>query len=349
VAELPDVRARITEHQAHGRACPCCGEVTYAAIPAAQRAHATGPQLAALLSYLAGAHGLSKRAIEETVEALFEVPLSLGTVANLEREMSAALAAPHEQARRAVEQAPVKHVDETGWKEAGRKRWLWVAATATAAVFVIHHLRNAAALAAVVGESVRGILCSDRWRVYDQVPVEQRQVCWAHLKRNWEALVERGGSAARVGSACLDAERRVFELWHLFRGGGCSREELDRRMYTPMKELEAILVRGRRSRDRRTARFCARLLGVYPALWMFVMFEGVEPTNNHAERVLRRAVLWRRRAFGCASAAGCRFVERILTAVQTLRLQKRAVFTYLAEAIAAHRAGHNAPHLVSEG
>jgi transposase len=349
VAELPEVRARITEYQAHARTCSGCGKVTYATIPAEHRAHCTGPQLSATLSYFAGAHGMSKRAIEETAEALFAVPLSLGTVANLEKEMSAALTVPHEEARQAVEQSPVKHVDETGWKQAGRKRWLWVAATTHVAVFLVHHLRNAVALTALLGESVRGILCSDRWRVYDQVPLCQRQVCWAHLKRNFEKLVERGGRAAKVGQACLDVEKQVFKLWHLFRGGGCSREELDQRLYAPMMTMLETLKDGERAGDRRTARFCKRLLGVYPALWMFVMFEGVEPTNNHGERVLRRAVLWRRRAFGCASAGGCRFVERILTVVQTLRLQKRSVLDYLVEAIKAHRAGHDAPHLVVEG
>ncbi len=349
VAELPDIKARITEYQAHGRTCPCCGQVTFARIPAEQRAHSIGPQLTAAMTYLVGCHGLSKRAVEETTETLFEVPVALGTVANLEQEMSEALAAPHEEARQAVEQAPVKHVDETGWKEAGRKRWLWVGATATAAVFVIHRLRNAVALTALLGERVRGILCSDRWRVYDQVPLRQRQVCWAHLKRNFETLVERGGQAAQIGTRCLEVQKRVFDLWHLFRGGGCTRRQLDERMYPLMIEMLEVLKHGRRSRNRRTARFCDRVLGVYPALWTFVMRKGVDPTNNHAERVLRRAVLWRRRAFGCASATGCRFVERILTVVQTLRQQKRSVFHYLKDAIVAHRAGQTAPRLVPEG
>jgi transposase len=120
-------------------------------------------------------------------------------------------------------------------------------------------------------------------------------------------------------------------------------------MYPLMIDMLETLKQGRRSRNRRTARFCDRVLGVYPALWTFVMRPGVDPTNNHAERVLRRAVLWRRRAFGCASASGCRFVERILTVVQTVRLQKRSVFHYLKEAIVAHRAGHTAPRLLLEG
>jgi transposase len=226
--------------------------------------------------------GVSKRGIEEITAAVFDAPVALGTVANLEQEMSAALAPAHAEAVAAVQQAPVKHVDETGWKQAGRKRWLWVAATATMAVFVIHRLRNVTALTALVGEALRGILCSDRWRAYDLWPLLRRQVCWAHLKRNFAKLVERGGKAQRIGAACLAVQERVFALWHLFRGGGCSPGVLDDGMAPLALELLAVLQQGQRCRDRRTARFCARLIEVYPALWTFVVVPGVEPTNNHS-------------------------------------------------------------------
>jgi|SRR6516165_476502 transposase len=349
VAELPELAARITEHQAHARTCPCCGRLTRATIPAEVRAHSVGPRLTAVLSYLVGCHGVSKRGVEEIAQAVFEAPVALGTVANLEQEVSAALAPAHAQALAAVQQAPVKYVDETGWKEAGRKRWLWLAATGAVAVFIIHVLRNVAALRRLVGATVTGVLCSDRWSAYDHVALRQRQVCWAHLKRNWETLAERGGKAKAVAEACLAVQRRVFELWHLFRGGGCSRVQLDRRLYEPMIELLEVLRRGARCREPKTRRFCARLLTVYPSLWTFVIQEGVEPTNNHAERLLRRAVVWRRRSFGCRSAAGCRFAERILTAVQTLRLQGRSVVQFLQETVAAHRSGRAGPPLVLEG
>ena len=144
------------------------------------------------------------------------------------------------------------------------------------------------------------------------------------------------------------AQKRVFDLWHLFRGGGCSRAQLDDGMAPLLLHLLEVLQGGLRCRDRKTKRFCARLLGVYPALWTFVVVEGVEPTNNHVERAQRRAVLWRRRSFGCQSAAGCRFVERILTVVQTLRLQERSVLQFLNEAITAHRSGLQGPTLVLE-
>ncbi len=263
--------------------------------------------------------------------------------------MSAALAPAHQEAVAAVRQAPVKYVDETGWKQGRRKRWLWVAASTTVVAFLIDVFRNATALRKLIGPTLSGILCSDRWRAYDQVELLQRQLCWAHLKRNWEKMEERGSKAKLIAQGCLSVHQRVFERWHLFRGGGCSRAQMDDAMAPLMLELLALLQAGLRCRERKTKRFCDRVLDVYPALWTFVVVEGVEPTNNHAERVQRRAVLWRRRSFGCHSASGCRFVERILTVVQTLRLQRRSVVRFLYEAISAHRSRQQGPNLVLEG
>lgn len=349
VVELPALAAEIREYQGHYRTCPSCGEVNHATIPEDIRAHSFGPRLSAALSYLAGSHGMSKRAIEEVAEALFDAPIALGSVANLEQEISAALAGVHQEAVDHVAAAAVKNVDETGWKENGKKRWLWVAATSIAAVFLISPWRNLRALRRLLPGPMRGILSSDRWRVYDEWPQERRQVCWAHLKRNWEKLVERGGKAKIVGQGCLEVQRRVFELWHLYRGGGCTRTQLGDGLAPLLLELAEWLRLGYRSRDRKLVRFCQRLAAVYPALWTFAERPGVEPTNNHGERVLRRAVLWRRRSFGCHSAAGCRFVERILTVVQTLRLQQRPVLAYLYEAIQAHRSGVKVPGLLATG
>ena len=349
VAELPEVIARITEYQGHARTCPCCGKLTRAAIPEPIRAHGVGPRMTAVLSYLVGLHGVSKRGVAEIADAIFDAKVSLGTVANLEQEMSQALRPAHQQAQRQVQQAPLKNVDETGWKQAGRKRWLWVAASTMAVVFLIQPWRNLTALQRLLGKVVLGIVCSDRWCVYDHIPLHRRQICWAHLQRNWEKLLERGGKAKEVAQMCLSVHQRVFELWHLFRAGGCTRAELKLKMRPLRSELGNVLHWGARSRNRRTQRLCARLLGVFSALWTFVEVEGVEPTNNHGERVQRRAVLWRRRSFGCHSANGCRFVERILTVVQSLHLQRRSVLQFLYETIAAHRSGNQGPKLVTEG
>jgi hypothetical protein len=177
----------------------------------------------------------------------------------------------------------------------------------------------------------------------------QRQVCWAHLKRNWEKLVERGGKAKAIAQACLEVHRQVFALWYLYRGGGLGYRQLDKAMTPLILGLHDTLLTGGRSRDRKLARHCARVLEVSPALWAFLVCPGVEPTNNHAERILRPAVLWRRRSFGCHSADGCRFVERMLTAMQSLRLQKRSVLAFLHETLCAPRSDTPKPRLVVEG
>lgn len=171
VAELPPIQAEITEYQGHARTCPDCGEVTQAAIPADVRAHGCGPRLTATLAYFTGRHHLPKRAAEEISDEVFAVPIALGTICASEQEVSAAVAPAHVEALAVVQQAAVKNVDETSWKEAGKKRWLWVAATAAVAAFIIHRQRSVDGLAALLGNTIRGILCSDRWSVYGCWPV----------------------------------------------------------------------------------------------------------------------------------------------------------------------------------
>lgn len=346
IADLPELKATIIEYQGHARTCRCCGKITQAKIPADIRAHSIGPGLTAFMSYLVGVCGLSKRKVEELIESVFEVPVSLGTISNLEQEVSVALAPAHREALESVREAPIKHADETGWKKAGHKRWLWVVATNTVVVFVIHRLRNAAVVMWLLGVKMRGVLCSDRWRAYDHVPIGQRQICWAHLKRNFEKWLDEKGKAKEIGEACLTLKDRIFEVWHLYRGGALSWADMDERMATLMTELLAVLEKGTRSRHRKLARFCGRVIEVYPALWTFVVTPGVEPTNNHAERVQRLAVLWRKNCFGCHSDAGCRFAERLLTAVQSLRSQGRSVLEYLKATIDAHRNGIHGPSLL---
>jgi len=346
VAELPEIRADVIEYQGHYRTCACCGHENHAAIPAEIRAHAFGPLLSSFIVYMAGDHGASKRSIEEIVEQVFHVPIALGTIANLEAEMSDALVSPYEQARKAVADADVKNLDETGWKEAGKKRWLWVAATWNTVLFLIHPRRNLAALQLLLGR-LKGTLVSDRWCTYDHWESDDRQLCWAHVKRNWEKQIERGGLAKTLGCQWLDHQKSVFELWHRLKSDKpLSRKQRSEPFVPHIEALGDILRRGIAGRDTKLARFCESLLDRYHMYWLFAWTEGVEPTNNHAERVQRRAVLWRKRSFGCQSQNGCRFVERILTVVQTLRLQKRNALDYLSQCLTAYRAGTATPSLV---
>lgn len=345
--ELPPITVEVTEYQAHGRTCPCCGEVTQATIPADIRAHSVGPRLTATLSYLTGCHGLSKRGVEEISATVFAAPIALGTVANLEQEVSAALAPAHQEAIVAVRQAEVKFADETSWKLWGKLCWLWTAATATVAVFVIHAKRGAVGLTALLGENIDGILHSDRWHVYHRVPVERRQVCWAHLKRDFQKVVDCGGPSIFVGRRGLRIVKEVFAAWHAFQAGKVTRRQLQRLIEPLQRRLNKALIEGACGDDARVAKFSENVLELEFALWTFAGQAGVEPTNNFMERLLRRAVLWRRRSFGSNSAAGCRFVERILTVVQTCRLHGKNALEYLYNAVRTHRNGQSCPNLLS--
>jgi transposase len=349
VAELPEITARITEHQGHTRICPHCGIRNHAPIPAAVRAHTAGPRLAGVMAYLSGARHDSKRGVEEVVETVFGVPVALGTVAAVEQEASAALAAAHAEAVEAVRRAPAKNTDETGWKQAGKLCWLWTAVTGGVACFLIHARRGSTGLRALLGEAVTGIVTSDRWSAYHSLDVYRRQLCWAHLIRDFRALVDRGGVSQDLGEQLLALAEDVFHWWYRVRDGTLQRATLRTYIDSQRPWLRDLLGRGTRCRCAPTAAFCRNLLDLEPALWTFVRAEGVEPTNNAAERALRPAVLWRRRSFGCHSEAGCRFVERMLTVVQTLRLQRRGVIDYLVDAITAHRQGLGSPKLLPTG
>lgn len=347
VIELPQIVMDVTEYQAHGRTCPSCGVLTQATIPAEIRAHSVGPALTATLSYFSGCHGVSKRGVEEIAETVLGAPLALGTVANLEQEVSAAVEPAHQEALAAVRRADVKFADETSWKLWGRLCWLWAAAIAGVAVFVIHAKRGAKGLAAILGESIEGIVHSDRWHVYLQVPEERRQLCWAHLKRDFQKIVDCGGSSIFVGRRGLRIVSELFVAWHAFQAGTITRSRLQELIAPLERRLGKTLLEGAFGTDARVAKFCENLIHLEPALWTFAKTEGVEPTNNYMERLVRLAVLWRRRSFGCNSEVGCRFVERILTVVQTCRLKNRNTVDYLRQAVRAHRAGKPCPSLVA--
>jgi transposase len=288
---------------------------------------------------------VSRRRVAEIFRDVLSITIALGTISNLEQEAADALEEPYEEAAAEVRKDRPKNVDETGWKEQGRKRWLWVAATATVAFFVIS-TRGAVGLTALLGEKLLGIFTTDRWGVYNARTTRFRQLCWSHLLRDFQKLVDRGGGAARIGKRAKEIGGFLFLLWRDFKAGDIDRETLRKCLQPLRRELKELLQQGTRLRDAKSATFCANLLDLEPALWTFARCEGVEPTNNHGERMLRTGVLWRKRSFGSRSDNGRRFVERILTAVQSRRLQKRPVFSFLVEAVSAHRAGRPAPSIL---
>jgi transposase len=343
VAELPPRAVVVTEHRSYACTCARCGKSTSEPIPPPVRRSCTGPRLSAALCYLSAfVHG-SRRAVEEVAGELLGCPLSLGTVSNREQEMAAALEGAYRQAQRRVRDAPAKNVDETGWRRAGR--WLWVAATQTAALFRIDRGRNWHGLQNLLGESVQGTVCSDRHGLYDRLRLDRRAVCWAHLKRDFQRWVDRGGSTAWLGEEGLAIARAVFRLWRRLRQRRIARATLRRALPPLRRRMGDLLERGLNCGVGKARYFCRNLRKVYDAMWTFARVEGVEPTNNHAERMLRPGVIWRKKCFGSHSAGGCRYAERMMTTIQTLRLQHRPVARFLADTLHAHRHSLAAPVL----
>ncbi len=346
VLELPPVLVHVTEYQGHARTCRGCGHVTRASIPAAIRAHGLGPRLTATLSALTGTFHVSNRDARAIAATIFGAPLAVGTVAAAEREMRAALDGPYAEAQDACQGAAVNHVDETSWKLGKQLIWLWTAVSRVCTFFLIHPRRSAAALAAVFRTAFAGITISDRWVVYNRVPVYQRQLCWAHLIRDFQAVYETRGAGREIGGALLCFAEDVFTFWYRVRDGTLKRSSFKQYISEQRPWLRDRLARGAACGCAKTAALCGNLLKLEPALWTFARVEGVEPTNNAAERALRKAVLWRKRSFGCKSEAGCRFVERMLTVGKTLQQHRRPVLTYLVDCIVAARQGRPAPKLL---
>lgn len=347
VCEIPRTVAYVIEYLLHTLACPGCGKATRAQLPEGVPAGCAGPRLQAVATILRGRFRLSCREAVEALVTFFgeKAEISLGTLVDLEGQTSGALARPHEEALQAVREAEVVHADETGWKLAGKKAWLWVAATPFLAAFRIDPKRSGEAFKRLLG-AFGGILTSDRWPAYSSHPVSLRQICWAHLKRDFQKIVDRDGAGAAIGEWGLREIARIFALWRDFRAGLLDRRDLRRALVPIRARVGRLLRRGANSEEKKTARFCRRVLKLWPALWTFARVEGVDPTNNHAERCLRPAVLWRKGSFGTQSESGNRFVERLLTTAQSLRLQGRLVLDFVETAIRAKMVGGPAPSLL---
>jgi transposase len=344
VTEVPPIAPHITEYQLHTLVCRC-GATTQAALPADVPAGAFGPRLQARVALCTGLYRLSRRTTAGLLEDLFGVPLALGSVTACEQAVSAALAAPVAAAQTYVQQQPVAHVDETGWRERRRRAWLWVAATPWVTVFLVHARRGAVAAQALLG-AFAGILVSDRWSAYNGWSVWRRQLCWAHLRRHFTAFAEATGPAARIGQALLVETRQLFAWWYRVRDGTLARASF-RAYVGPLRQrVEALLRQGTGCGHPPTEATCREILTLAPALWTFVRVAGVEPTNNAAERAIRAGVLWRKGSFGSHSPAGSRFVERMMTVGATLKQQHRNVVDYVTLACEAALRGEPAPTLL---
>jgi transposase len=346
VTDLPRIEPLVTEYRRHTLRCVGCGAMTQAAWPVAMPSGSFGPGLQATVGYLTGRMGVSQREVHEVLAAVCHTEVSVGSIATLEQAVSTALVGPVAEAAGYVQSQPVRNADETGWREHGKRMWLWISATSLVAVFRVLTTRGAVGAKALLGEDFWGVVGTDRYAAYNWIDPRRRQLCWAHLKREFLAWSEREGEAARLGQALLAVEKQLFELWYRARDGTLPWADFQVAMVPLMERVGTLLREGVAGAEGKTQRTCRNLVKLEAALWTFVWEADVEPTNNSAERPLRRAVLWRRRSFGTQSSAGTQFVERILTAVTTLRQQRRDVLAYLTAACAAAIRHEPAPSLL---
>jgi transposase len=346
VIEIPPIQPVVTEYQWHHLVCPTCGERTRTPWPKGVPSGTYGPRVHAMVALCSGSYRLSKRTTEQVMADVFRVPMSVGTISQSEKVTTEVLAEPVEEAGAYVPAQPVAHLDETSWREGNKRAWLWVAVTSLVTVFAVRLSRSGQVARELLGKEFSGILVTDRSRAYNWYPVRWRQLCWSHLLRDFEAIRGRGGLCEEIGDALLGQAHQMFAWWHRVREGTLKRSTFRSYMTPLRREVERLLEAGSQCGVAKTEGTCREILKRREALWTFVQVEGVEPTNNTAERSIRPGVQWRKGSFGTQSAAGSHFVESMMTVVATLKQQNRNVLDYL---IAAHEAalrGESAPSLL---
>ena len=347
VWELPAVSTEVTEYRLYWGQCERCENLVCGELPPEAGGEGMlGARAMAVVALLTGKFRLSKRAATEALQNLFGLEVCDGTICNTEQRVAAVLEQPVEEAKAYVQAQPVVHADETGWRLGNKRAWLWTALTATVSVFVLRTSRGAKIAKELLGEAFRGILVSDRYSAYSWVAAAHRQVCWSHLLRDFEKIAERGGESAEIGNALLFWAAEMFSLWDRFKTAAISRATLRQNMAPIRSMIIEVLELGTACAHSKTANTCREILDLRRALWTFVRVEGVEPTNNAAERTIRPAVMWRKTSFGTDSEAGARFVERILTVTATCRQQGRNPLEFIHHAIIAAFSNRPAPSLL---
>jgi transposase len=338
VWELPEIQPLVTEHRCHRVACSGCGTVTCGQLPAGVPQGQAGPRLISFVALLMGCFRQSKRKTALFLSNILNTPCSPGWVVKLQRQATVALRPAYDDLVARLPDQGRLNIDESPHKQGLLKTWLWAFVAANFTVFALRLSRKAEELYAHIGADFAGVVGCDRARMY--VGLQRIQWCWAHLKRDFQSLIDSGdGQAKRLGHDLLRQVTAMFELWNRVRDGTLTRRGFQRSMKPIRWQVEALLLRGVFSGNPLFNGMCDDLHRGRTNLWTFVDLDGVEPTNNEAERALRPAVIWRKLSFGTQSDSGSRFVETMLTVIETCRQQRRNAFTYMTQAIEAHLAG----------
>ena len=343
VTEVPPIKPHTTEHRCHSVTCTC-GYTTRGNFGPEVPSSPFGPRLMSLVALLTGVYHVSRRNTVALLSDMLGVRISLGAVSNVEARVSAALEPAVDEAWSRAGDAPVKHTDGTSWLQAGVSMSLWTIATSMVTVFKVVKSGSKKMLEPLYG-ALGGILVSDRDASLTFWAMERRQICWSHLLRRFVSFSERDGPAGDIGRELLDYTGLVFDYWHAHKRGDLTKATFVAWMRPVRAGFEAAMERAANADIARLSGSCANILMHKRALWTFTDHEGVELTNNHAERELRAFVLWRKRSFGTQSERGNLYAERVMTVAHTARKQKRAVLGFLTDCCRAHADDTDAPSL----
>jgi transposase len=347
VIEIPPLRPVVTHYRRHRITCARCHRVNYAPLPAGVRG-GYGVRVQATCALLCGAYRIGKRGAARLCGELFGVPISSASVCKLQHSTAQALQPIAQQIQAHVVGKPA-NVDETSWRQSAKRTWLWAAVSRWVSAFMIGPSRRRENIAALIPGEL-GVVTADRFGAYDHLKGATRQVCWAHLRRDFRAMIDRKDAGSGVGEELLACSDRMFGNWKRVRDGTLSREDFARDHLPILRsEVAELLWRGWACEGTQTRRVCGGIQRVESSLWAFASAEGVEPTNNAAERALRQGVCWRKTSYGTDSACGSRFAERILSVVESCRQQGRDLLAFLTCAIQAARTATPPPSLIPAG
>lgn len=345
VWEVPPIAAEITEYQQHTLCCPHCQELVEAPLPADAPPGAFGPRLTALVGLLRGRYRLSVRESAALLKTLTGIEVSTGSVSGCCRRLSDALEAVDQEIVQHVRKQATLNVDETSWSQAAQPHWLWMATSDTASCFRIQAGRNQASAKRLLGVDYGGVVTSDRAGAYTWLGVRHRQLCWAHLERNLQALVEYGHPESTTAKALLGQVAGIWAAWKGYQVGLFDQVALQQALLPIRLALQEQLWRSKDSGWTKLRQFSREMLKWWDALWTFRAVEGVEPTNNRAERAVRPAVLWRKGCFGTQSEWGSRFAERLLSVAATGQKQRQDLWAFLTQTLQAAWAKQPLPTL----
>jgi len=344
IVDIPPIEPQVTEYVQYIYRCKDCGELIYQPLPDEVKRKHFGSGTLSIVGILTGVLNTSKRKALALMNEVFSVPMSLGGLSNCEAQLADVLQQPYNETAEHVRCQDVAHADETGWPRGNKQKgWLWAFCCATAAFFMVHANRSQQAARKLIG-GFSGKLVSDRYNAYNFYKLI-RQICWAHLKRDFKAISEAKGAIGKIGEELHGLAKKILKLRKRVRDGTLQWETFQRRMPELQQRVESLLKAGANF-DGKMGGKSRNILKHKKYLWTFVQDQRVEPTNNFAERIVRQGVLWRKSSFGTQSERGARYVERILTVCATCRLQGRSVIEYLREACSCHLSGIPAPSLM---